>query len=83
MSNWWIVLIIVVLVAAGLLYYVRSRRERHEDVVVGAASTRDYEQERESSRVTQMSSEDREWEAASLQKNREAQEQKPPLPPVS
>jgi hypothetical protein len=69
-------------VAAGL-YYFRSRRERHEDVVVGAASTRDYEQEREDSRTTQMSPEDRAWEAASLQKNRDAQEQKPPPPPAS
>ncbi len=82
MSNWWIVLIVVLLAAAGFLY-LRSRRERHEDVVVGVASDRDYEQEREASRVTQMSTEDRAWEAASLQKNREAQEQKPPLPPAN
>ena len=82
MSNWLIVLIIVVLVAAAFFYF-RSHRERHEDVVVGAASTRDYEQEREDSRVTQMSSEDRAWEAASQQKNREAQEPKAPLPPAS
>ncbi len=82
MSNWLIVLIIVVLAAAAVVY-LRSRRQRHEDVVVGAASDRDYEQEREDSRVTQMSTEDRAWEAASLQKNREAQEQKPPLPPAS
>jgi LPXTG-motif cell wall-anchored protein len=81
MSNWWIILVIVVLVAAGLFYF-RSRRERHEDVVAGAASTRDYAQEREDSRVGQMSEEDRTWEAASLQKNRDTQGQNPP-PPVS
>ena len=51
MSNWLIALIIVVLVAAAFVYFC-SRRERHEDVVVGAASTRDYEQERQDSRMS-------------------------------
>ena len=82
MSNWWIILLIVVLVAAGL-FYVRSRRERHEDVIVGAASTRDYVQEREASRAGQMSEEDRTWQEASLQKNRDAQDQNPPPPSAS
>jgi LPXTG-motif cell wall-anchored protein len=82
MSSWLIILIIVILVAAGLLFW-RSRQERHEDVMVGAASTRDYEQERKDSRNTQMSDEDRAWQEASLQKNRENQARKPPAPPES
>lgn len=83
MSSWWIVVIIIVVVAAAGLYYARSRRERHEDVLVGAESTRNYEQEREDSRDSKLSDEDRAWQAASLQKNREIQEQKKPLPPAS
>ena len=82
MSNWWIILIIVVLVAAGL-FYVRSRRERHEDVIVGAASTRNYVQEREDSRQGQLNDEERAWQEASLQKNRDAQDQNPPPPSAS
>lgn len=77
MSNWWIILIVVVIVAAGFLFW-RSRRERHEDVVVGAASTRNYEQEREDSRNAQMSDEDRAWQSASLEKNRENQQHQAP-----
>ena len=84
MSNWWIILIIVVLVAAGL-FYVRSRRAGSEQFKTGppiSPPDRNYSQEREDSRVGQMSEEDRTWQEASLQKNRDAQEQKPP-PPVS
>jgi hypothetical protein len=81
MSTWLIILIVVVVVAAGLYFY-RSRRDLREDVAVGADSTRDYVQEREDSRTSKMSDEDRAWQAASLEKNREIQEGKTP-PPVS
>ncbi len=77
MSTWLILLIVVVLVAAGLYYY-RSRRNHRDEVVGSASNTRDYVQEREDSHNSRMSDEDRAWQAASLEKNRENQERHPP-----
>ncbi len=84
MSSWVIVLIIVLLAVAAVVY-ARSRRERSasRDGLTAPLSDRNYAQERETSRVGQMSEEDRAWEASSLQKNRDAQEKAPPPPPTS
>jgi hypothetical protein len=86
MSGWVYVLVIVVLAAVGVLY-LRSRRSgnggrigRIVDRQDSGQPPRDYAREREADRVSHMSEEDRTWEAASLQKNREAQAREQPPP---
>ncbi|HET9662175.1 MAG TPA: hypothetical protein VFP05_17750 [Thermomicrobiales bacterium] len=82
MSNWWIVVIVIIFLVAIGLFAIRARREGQDAQAKAHAaanrSDRNYEQEREDSRVSHLSDEDRAWEAASLQKNREAQQQSPP-----
>jgi hypothetical protein len=83
MSGWWFVLAIVVLAVAGILY-LRARKNsdsgRSDIRPQSAVPDRDFTQEREADRVSQMSEEDRTWEAASLQSSQEARErdQSPP-----
>jgi hypothetical protein len=84
MSDWWYVLVIAAIAALGIFYYLRSRRMSagrspfdRGDVV---RPDRDFAEERETSRTSQMSDEDRTWEADSLERNREAQARKTPPP---
>ena len=58
----------------------RLRPRRNDDQPADAAH-RDHAQEREDRRVGQMSEEDRAWEAASQQRDRESRERNQP-PPV-
>ena len=75
MSEWWYVIAAVVLVAAGVLYLRRNagsrgRDDRQDSALPGA----DYRTDREDSRLGGMSAEDRAWEEASLQTERETRE---------
>lgn len=78
MPTWWYILIVVILVVLIALI-VRSRRQRprmrEPDV---AATARNFSEEREDARRTHMSTEDREWEAGSLQRQRDVDRQKQP-----
>lgn len=81
MSDWWYVIAIVVIAALAIAYllYQRANASGGGDVD-NSGPARDYTEERETNRVGGMSDEDREWEAGSQRKNREAQErdQSPP-----
>ena len=83
MSDWWYVIVVVVLVAAGILY-ARARRGRGgRDAPQGSArAPQDFVRDREDARLAHMSEEDRAWQAASLQRNRDAaaRDDGPPAP---
>ena len=74
MADWWYVIAIAGIALAGIRY-MRSRTAGNgRSGSARQASTpadRDYKQEREDDRHAHMSDEDRAWEAASLQRNRE------------
>jgi hypothetical protein len=77
----WIILAIIVLAVLGIVYVVLRRNSRTERLDAGtSAASRDFPGERETSRLTGMSEEDRTWQAASLEKDRANREQKPPTP---
>ena len=77
MSDWWYVIAIVGLAAVGVLY-LRARRTGTggggTDRSDGARARPDFTQDREDSRLSGMSAEDRAWEDASLRTNRETRE---------
>ena len=77
MSDWWYIIAVVAVVALGV-QYLRHRRTGKgrigADPQTGASVPRAYKQEREDVRHAHMTAEDRAWEAASLQRNRETQE---------
>jgi flagellar biosynthesis/type III secretory pathway M-ring protein FliF/YscJ len=74
MSNWYLV-VVVILAVVGILLFMRSRNaeatrrddERREQSRPGPA----HIQDREDARLANMSAEDRDWETATLQRNRE------------
>jgi hypothetical protein len=69
MSDLWFVLVVVVVVVLAL-FYLRTRRKASGSPPVGSGrADGDYVRGREDSRVTGMSAEDRDWEAASLQRD--------------
>jgi flagellar biosynthesis/type III secretory pathway M-ring protein FliF/YscJ len=81
-AQWWVVLAVVVIIVA-VIAYRRSRRaqesraqERRMSVQRQSAAHSPAEEisQREDRRLGGMSAEDREWEQASLQQNRETQE---------
>jgi hypothetical protein len=57
---------------------LRSQRERGHTVERADSDSRDFASEREVTRVGQLSDADRAWEAASLQKHRDAEERDRP-----
>ena len=75
MSDWWYVIAIVGLAAVGALY-LRARRTGggSNDGRDGARTRADFTQDREDSRLSGMSAEDRAWEDASLRTSRETRE---------
>lgn len=78
MSTWWYVLIVVVLVVLIALT-LRSRRQRPRLRETDATATsRNFSAEREDARRTHMSTEDRDWEAGSLQRQRDARSREEP-----
>ncbi len=58
----------------------RLRRRGTDDRPAAAPAARDYAQEREDSRQTGLSDEDRAWEEASAQRDRDRREQDQPPP---
>jgi hypothetical protein len=79
---WWYALVLVVILAVALVVYARARRAG-TPVSQGDDSSRDYREERETNRTSGMSDEDREWEAASLERNLQAQDRHRTPPPVT
>lgn len=78
MADWWYVIAVVALAAVGL-WYLRARSRGaspgRDARSAGAGLPRDFPREREDARVAQMSEEDRAWETASSERNRERQAQ--------
>jgi membrane protein implicated in regulation of membrane protease activity len=82
MDAQWIVLAMLVVAVIGVLYGVlqrrRSRMERHDPASM--TTDRVFVAERETSRLGTMSAEDQAWQSASLEKDRDNQQRKPPIP---
>ena len=85
MANQWWILVAVVVIIAIIVAYQRSRQSqvRHtRDLRMGAQEESraqtpgDEISQREERRLTGMSAEDRDWEQASLQRNRGIQDER-------
>ena len=85
MDNQWWILIAVVVIVAIIIAYQRSRQSQvrqTRDLRMGAQeqsraqSPGEEISQREERRLTGMSAEDREWEQASLQRNRDIQHER-------
>ncbi len=85
MSNQWWILVAVVVIVAIIFAYQRSRQSQvrqSRDLRMGAQelgraqSPGEEISQREDRRLTGMSAEDREWEQASLQRNRDIQHER-------
>ena len=79
MSNaWYLIVIVGIVVAAVLLLRSRSNRSgpRAEHQSARRELALDHVQDRETSRLAHMSAEDRDWEQASLQRNRDNEARK-------
>lgn len=80
--------VLIIAVAAVAFYFMmRTRRTanrtRQDALLESDTGPRDYEQERETNRMSNMSESDQAWQAASLQRNRDnqARDQPPPSTP--
>ncbi|MDQ3694609.1 MAG: hypothetical protein M3464_13430 [Chloroflexota bacterium] len=74
-DSWY--LIVIVVVAALVVLYLRGRQRNQRsggDSQTGGDAGRDFGVEREGTRLTGMSAEDREWETASQRRNQENQD---------
>lgn len=71
--DWWLVIAIAVIVTVGM----RFLRARRTSAITGndraVAPPGNFTQDREDNRVSSLSAEDQAWEAASQQRNRDAQ----------
>ena len=85
MSGQWWILVAVVVIVVVVVAYMRSRQSQERQTQVrrmgvqeqGRAQSPGEEiSQREDRRLTGMSAEDREWEQASLQRNRDIQERR-------
>ncbi len=76
---WWIVLVLFILAAIAVLYAVR-RSPKQQPSLEETSPARDLIEERETSRMGDMSTEDQAWQAASLEKDRANRERNPPAP---
>ena len=80
-AQWWVVLVVVVIIVAVIVYLRslqardRSEQERRIDVQQrgGAQSAAEDVSQREDRRLAGMTTADREWEQASLQRNLDTQ----------
>ena len=75
MAEWWYGIVILVLAVLVGLYLIDRRRRRRDDhrQAGSPGATRNYVNEREDARQAGMSSDDRDWEAASQLRNQETQ----------
>jgi hypothetical protein len=73
MSNPLVVVVVALVAAAVVLFRSRMSEPAITRPVHGAkpGAHRDYPKEREDARIARMSADDRAWEAASLQRNRD------------
>jgi flagellar basal body-associated protein FliL len=82
MSTWLWIILIVVIVAVAVMAYMRMRRTQAQgqqlDLGNDPTTSRDYSQEREDLRSSNLSEEDRAWETASLQRERDSRPKTPP-----
>ena len=85
MANQWWILVAVVVIIAIIVAYQRSRQSQvrqTRDLRMGAQEESraqtpgDEISQREERRLTGMSAEDRDWEQASLQRNRDIQDER-------
>ena len=85
MANQWWILVAVVVIVAIIVAYQRSRQRQvrqSRDLRMGAQelgraqSPAEELSQREERRLSGMSAEDREWEQASLQRNRDLQHER-------
>jgi FtsZ-interacting cell division protein ZipA len=85
MANQWWILVAVVVIVAIIVAYQRSRQSQvrqSRDLRMGAQEESraqtpgDEISQREERRLTGMSAEDRQWEQASLQRNRDIQHER-------
>lgn len=77
MSDWWYLLVALAVIAIAAVVVMRGRRASVAQTGT-IDSARDYGAERETGRLDSMSAEDREWEAASLERSRQSRETSPP-----
>ncbi len=71
-DSWY--LIVIVVIAALVVLYLRGRQRNQRsggDSLPGGDAGRDFGAEREGTRLTGMSTADREWETASQRRNQE------------
>lgn len=82
MMSIWVWLIVILVAAVGAMIWMRMRRSQAQSQQSSLESEtgnpRDYTQEREVLRSSNLSAEDRAWEAASLQRERDSQAKVPP-----
>lgn len=84
MSSWLWILLIVVIAAIAVMAYMRmrtSQAQSRQSALESESATntsRDYSQEREDLRSSNLSEEDRAWETASLQRERDSRPKTPP-----
>ena len=76
MSDWWYGIAIGALAIVALRFLLlrgNASRRKGDDRQAGPSPAEDYPQDREDTRLSHMSDEDRAWEAASIDRNRERQ----------
>ncbi len=81
MSNWILIALAVVAVAGILFWLKRNKGASRSDVErrVQTGAGLDHAIDREDNRLAHMSADDRAWETAALQRNRENQERRAAL----
>ncbi len=79
MNIWWIVLVLFILATIAVVYPL-LRRAKQQPILEDTSPDRNFGEERETSRVGNLSAEDQAWQAASLEKDRASREQQPPVP---
>jgi LPXTG-motif cell wall-anchored protein len=76
MSDWWYVILVLAVAAAAFLYFSRKRKadEAQRNRPANLGPNHDFQKARDDARTSGMSQEDQDWQAASLQRNKETEE---------